>query len=116
MSFKKHLRRVGGPVLTTLAGLLVFLALIVPEQIFRLPPGNFVLNGLVRIPIEALVAVAVLLVLPERPRRILATVILTISSSVKWDFSGSYALSGMPVSAILVTLSTQPSRARSLSS
>lgn len=73
MSLRKRLRRVGGAVVTALAGLLVFLALVMPDQIFRLAPGNFVLNALVRIPIEALVAVAVLLALPERPRRIVAT-------------------------------------------
>nr|WP_245577401.1 sulfatase-like hydrolase/transferase [Actinoplanes globisporus] len=44
-----------------------------PDQITRLPPGNFWLNALVRIPIEAIVAVAVLLALPERARQILAT-------------------------------------------
>ena len=72
---KHHLRRVGGAVVTTLAALLVFLALVMPDQISRLPPGNFWLNGLVRIPIEALVAIAVLLVLPGRARRITATVL-----------------------------------------
>ncbi|GIE93149.1 sulfatase [Paractinoplanes rishiriensis] len=70
---KHHLRRVGGAVVTTLAALLVFLALVMPDQITRLPPGNFWLNALVRIPIEALVAIAVLLALPERGRRIVAT-------------------------------------------
>ncbi|MFF5294159.1 sulfatase-like hydrolase/transferase [Paractinoplanes globisporus] len=70
---KHHLRRVGGAVVTTLATLLVFLCLVMPDQITRLPPGNFWLNALVRIPIEAIVAVAVLLALPERARQILAT-------------------------------------------
>jgi len=70
-----HLRRVGGAVVTTLAALLVFLALVLPDQITRLPPGNFVLNALVRIPIEALVVIAVLLVLPGRARQIAATVL-----------------------------------------
>jgi hypothetical protein len=72
---KHHLRHVGGAVVTTLAALLVFLALVMPDQITRLPPGNFWVNALVRIPIEAIVAIAVLLALPERPRRILATVL-----------------------------------------
>ncbi len=103
MSLTKHLRRVGGAVLTTLAGLLVFLALVMPEQIFRLPPGNFVLNGLVRIPIEALVAVAVLLVLPERPRRIVATVLgvtlglLTVLKIIDMGFVGVLAREFDPV-------------------
>ena len=46
-------RRVGGALVTTLAAVLVFLALVLPDQITRLPPGNFWLNALVRIPIEA---------------------------------------------------------------
>jgi hypothetical protein len=70
---KHHLRRVGGAVVTTLAALLVFLALVMPDQITRLPPGNHVLSALVRIPIEALVAIAVLLAVPPRARRITAT-------------------------------------------
>ena len=72
---KHHLRRVGGAVVTTLAALLVFLELVMPDQITRLPPGNFWLNALVRIPIEAIVVIAVLLVLPERARRVGATVL-----------------------------------------
>ncbi|MEU4242227.1 sulfatase-like hydrolase/transferase [Actinoplanes sp. NPDC026619] len=68
-------RRVGGALVTTLAALLVFLELVMPDQITRLPPGNFWLNGLVRIPIEAIVAIAVLLALPERIRRIGATLL-----------------------------------------
>ncbi|MCU7725497.1 sulfatase [Actinoplanes sp. KI2] len=72
---KPHLRRVGGAVVTTLAVLLVFVSLVMPDQITRLAPGNFWLNALVRIPIEAIVAIAVLLALPERGRRILATIL-----------------------------------------
>ncbi|HET6483027.1 MAG TPA: sulfatase-like hydrolase/transferase [Actinoplanes sp.] len=75
MSVKKQVRRVSGGAVTTLAALLVFLALVLPDQITRLPPGNFWLTALVRIPIEALLAVAVLLVLPERGRRITATLL-----------------------------------------
>ena len=68
-----HLRRVGGALVTTLAALLVLLALVMPDQITRLPPGNSWGNALVRIPIEALVSIAVLLALPERARRVVAT-------------------------------------------
>jgi hypothetical protein len=74
VTLRKHLRRVGGVVVTTLASLLVFLELVLPDQITRLPPGNPVVNALVRIPIEGLVALAVLLVLPWKPRQIVATV------------------------------------------
>jgi len=90
-----HLRRVGGAVVTTLAALLVFLALVLPDQITRLPPGNFFLNGLVRIPIEALVAVAVLLALPARARRITATVlgfVLGLLTVIKIIDIGFYAV------------------------
>lgn len=73
--YKHHLRHVGGAVVTTLAALLVFLELVMPDQITRLPPGNFWLTALVRIPIEAIVAVAVLVVVPERARRVLATIL-----------------------------------------
>ena len=75
MSLLKHARPAGRTAVTTLAALLVFLALVMPDQITRLPPHNFVLNALVRIPIEALVAIALLLAVPERGRRVLATVL-----------------------------------------
>ncbi|WP_127501755.1 sulfatase-like hydrolase/transferase [Actinoplanes solisilvae] len=75
MSVNKQVRRIGGGVVTTLAAILVFLALVLPDQITRLPPGNFWLTALVRVPIEALLAVALLLALPARARRITATVL-----------------------------------------
>ncbi|MBB2942599.1 hypothetical protein FB565_002312 [Actinoplanes lutulentus] len=53
---------------TGFAAVLVFLALIVPDQIFRLPPGNSVFTALLRVPVEALVAGAILLLLPQRGR------------------------------------------------
>lgn len=56
-------------LVTALACVLVFLALVTPNQIDRLTPAV-----VVRIPVEALLAVAVLLVLPARPRRVVATV------------------------------------------
>jgi hypothetical protein len=90
-----HLRRVGGAVVTTLAALLVFLELVMPDQITRLPPGNFWLNALVRIPLEAIVAIAVLLALPERARRVGATVLgftLGLLTVVKVIDMGFYAV------------------------
>ncbi|MFI5893530.1 sulfatase-like hydrolase/transferase [Actinoplanes sp. NPDC051513] len=101
--FKRHLRHVGGAMLTTLAALLVFLELVMPDQITRLPPGNFWLNALVRIPIEAVVAVAVLLALPARPRRVLATLLgltlglLTIVKIVDMGFFAVLAREFDPV-------------------
>ncbi len=56
-------------ILTVLAGLLVLCALVIPRTIDQLTPAAFL-----RIPVEGLVAVAVLLVLPARPRRIVAAV------------------------------------------
>lgn len=91
----KHLRRVGGAVVTTLSVLLVFLALVVPDQITRLPPGNFFLYALVRVPIEAIVAIAVLLALPDRWRRVLATVlgfVLGLLTVIKIVDVGFYAV------------------------
>ncbi|GAA0587996.1 hypothetical protein GCM10010172_86270 [Paractinoplanes ferrugineus] len=96
MSQKQHhLRRVGGAVVTTLAALLVFLELVMPDQITRLPPGNFWLNGFVRIPLEAIVAIALLLALPARARRIGATVLgfaLGLLTIVKIIDMGFYAV------------------------
>ncbi|MET0426548.1 MAG: sulfatase [Actinoplanes sp.] len=92
---RKRLRRVGGAALTTLAVLLVFLALVMPDQITRLPPGNPVGNALVRIPIEALVAIAVLLALGDRPRRIVALILgltLGLLTVIKIVDMGFYAV------------------------
>ena len=68
VSQPKPYRRVIRHVTTGFAVVLVFLALIVPDQITRLPPGNSVFTALVRIPAEALIAGAVLLLLPARGR------------------------------------------------
>jgi hypothetical protein len=56
-------------ILTVLGGLLVFLALTVPREAGQLTPLVFL-----RIPVEALVGVAGLLVLPARVRRVAALV------------------------------------------
>lgn len=63
-------RRVAGRVLTGLAGLLVFLALVVPE---RADQGGFA--ALLRIPVEGLLGAALLLVLPDRARRVMAALL-----------------------------------------
>jgi hypothetical protein len=68
-------RRVAAVVLTVLAAVLVFLALVVPDQITRLPAGSSVPAALVRIPIEALAAFALLLALPGRARSVVAGVL-----------------------------------------
>lgn len=68
-------RRAAGWVLTFLAAVLVFLALIVPDQITRLPPGFSPWAALVRIPVEGLVGFALLLALPARVRPVAAGVL-----------------------------------------
>ncbi|MGK5678270.1 sulfatase-like hydrolase/transferase [Actinoplanes sp. URMC 104] len=75
VSVNKNVRRIGAAVVTVLAALLVILALVLPDQITRLPPGNFWGKALVRVPIEGLAAVALLLALPDRARRVTATVL-----------------------------------------
>ncbi|MFG2168678.1 alkaline phosphatase family protein [Micromonospora chersina] len=57
-------RRVAGAVLTGLAALLVVAALMAPDRLADVGPG-----AVLRIPVEALVAVALLLALPARARR-----------------------------------------------
>ncbi len=85
-------RVVGARVLTAFAGLLVLIALVVPDQIDQLRPAAFV-----RIPIEALVILALVLVLPEKPRRIVAItfgVVLGLLTVVKFFNMGFFAVFG----------------------
>jgi len=76
-------------VITALAGLLVLVALVAPNEISRLTLGAFV-----RIPIEGLLGVALLLVLPARFRRWVAVLagvalgLLTILRIFDLGFSG----------------------------
>ncbi|WP_237707835.1 alkaline phosphatase family protein [Hoyosella subflava] len=82
-------RRVPEWLLTTLAALLVFLALIAPPDIQHLTP-----LAILRIPVEGLLAAALLLVLPARPRRIVALALgsllglLTLLRIIQMAFSG----------------------------
>jgi hypothetical protein len=100
---KSAVRRVAGWALTALAALLVFLALIVPDQVTRLTPGSFVPGAFVRIPVEALAGIAVLLVLPPRARRPVAVVfgavlgILTILKIIDIGFFAVLARQFDPV-------------------
>jgi hypothetical protein len=64
-----RVRRVAAGVTTALAAVLVFVALVAPDQHTKLTPGVFV-----RIPIEGVLGFALLLILPSRPRKILAVV------------------------------------------
>ncbi|MFG3682375.1 sulfatase [Micromonospora chalcea] len=63
-------RRLLGAAVTALAGVLVLVALVAPNEVNRLTFG-----ALLRIPVEGLLAVALLLVLPPRPRRVVATLL-----------------------------------------
>jgi hypothetical protein len=85
-------------VTTVLAGLLVFFALVAPNQVGRLTPGAFV-----RIPVEALLGVALLLALAARVRRVVAAIIgvvlglLTILKFVDMGFYEALGRSFDPV-------------------
>jgi phosphatidylglycerophosphate synthase len=57
-------------VLTVMAVLVVWAALVAPDQLGRLTPGAFV-----RLPLEGVIVVALALVVPARTRRLLACVI-----------------------------------------
>ncbi|MET8063574.1 sulfatase, partial [Micromonospora sp. NPDC005313] len=62
--------RLVAATVTALAAALVLVALVAPSDVNRFSPGAFL-----RIPVEGLVAVALLLVLPARPRRVAATIL-----------------------------------------
>jgi hypothetical protein len=62
-------RRVAAGIVTTLACLLVLFALMVPGDLTGITPGGFV-----RIPLEGLIVVALVAVLPPRPRLVVAVV------------------------------------------
>jgi hypothetical protein len=85
-------RHVVAWVITALACLLVLFALVAPNQLDRLTPGAFV-----RIPVEGLLGVALVLVLPARPRRVVAVIagvalgVLTILKVVDMGFYASLA-------------------------
>jgi hypothetical protein len=67
---RSRVRTVATGAVTVLACLLVWFALVAPNQLGRLTPLSFL-----RIPIEGLVVVALLLVLPHRAKRIMATIV-----------------------------------------
>ena len=61
--------------LTAAAALLVFVALVVPDQLARVKPGQFVPGAFLRIPLEGIVGAAVLLIVPARARKSAAVLI-----------------------------------------
>ena len=72
-AWRRRVHTVAAIVTTVLAVLLVWFGLVGPDQISRLTPTAFV-----RIPVEGLVLVAVVVVLPRRARWITAAVIGTL--------------------------------------
>lgn len=82
-----------------LSAVIVWGVLVAPDQIERLSPGAFV-----RVPIEALVLVAVALVLPTRPRQVLAGVagvLFGLITVVKILDVGFYEELGRPFDPVL---------------
>jgi hypothetical protein len=85
-------------VITVLAGVLVFCALTAPREIDQLTPAAFL-----RLPVEGLAAVAVLLLLPARPRRVVAAVggavlgLLTVIKVIDMGFLSTLARPFDPV-------------------
>ena len=70
---RRRVRTVAAVVITILAGLLVWFALVGPDQISR-----FSLAAFVRIPIEGLVGIAILVLLPRRTRIVVAALAGTV--------------------------------------
>jgi len=92
-------RRVAAWVTTALAALLVLFALIAPNDLSRLTPGAFV-----RIPVEGLLGVALLLVLPARARRVVAALVgvaLGLLTIVKILDMGFFAVLSRPFDPVL---------------
>lgn len=82
-----------------LAGLLVLFALLVPNELGRITPAAFL-----RLPVEAILAVAVALVLPSRVRRpvaALAGLVLSVLLIVKLVDIGFHAVLARPFDLVL---------------
>ncbi|MFG3115643.1 hypothetical protein ACGF4C_14680 [Streptomyces sp. NPDC048197] len=71
-----------GAVTSVLAAVLVFGALVLPDDLIRLPPGAFV-----RIPVEGTAGAALPLLLPPRPRRTVAV----LAGTYRWRSLGPAA-------------------------
>jgi hypothetical protein len=96
---RRRWRTAAARVTTVLAGLLVLLALVAPNQPSRLTPGAFV-----RIPVEGLLGAALVLVLPPRVRRVVAVlggVLLGLLALVKVVDAGFYEVLDRPFDLVL---------------
>jgi hypothetical protein len=92
-------RRVAAWVTTALACLLILFALIAPNDVNRLTPAAFI-----RIPVEGLLGVALVLVLPARARRVavaLVGVILGLLTILKILDMGFFAVLARPFDPVL---------------
>ncbi len=101
---RRRWRRVLAGAVTALAAVLVFLALSTPNNISRLPEGSNTALAFVRIPLEALIGVAVLLALPARARKtvaILGGALLGVLTIVKVVDMGFYAALARPFNPVL---------------
>ena len=93
-----QVRLVGSRVVTGLAGLLLLFVLVVPNQLSQLKPVAFL-----RVPVEAIVAVALVLLLPPRGARITAAVgglllgTLTVVNFIDMGFYAAFARPFHPV-------------------
>ncbi|MBE1491090.1 alkaline phosphatase family protein [Plantactinospora soyae] len=98
-------RAVAAGLTTALACLLVLFALLAPNRISQLTPGEFL-----RVPVEGLLAVALVLVLPPRARRIVAVpigVLLGVLTIMKLIDMGFYAALARPFNPVLDWISIE---------
>ncbi|HET9516812.1 MAG TPA: sulfatase [Actinoplanes sp.] len=89
---------------TGLAALFVFLALATPDQITRLPPDSYLPYAFVRLPIEGILAGFLLILLPHRARRPVATglgLLLGLIVVVKAVDMGFWAALSRPFDPVL---------------
>jgi hypothetical protein len=101
---RRRWRRALAAAGTALAAVLVFLALSTPNNISRLPEGSSTAQAFIRIPLEALIGVAVLLALPARARKAVAVLggtVLGILTLVKVVDMGFYAVLSRPFNPVL---------------
>jgi hypothetical protein len=101
-----QVRRVAGWVLTVLACLLVLFALVAPDDLSLLTP-----TALLRIPVEGLVVVALVLVLPVRAMRIVVAVfgvLLGLLTVVKIIDMGFFVAMSRPFDPVLDWALYQP--------
>ena len=97
-------RRILAGTVTAVAAVLVFFALATPNNISRLPEGSSTAQALIRIPIEALLGLAILLAVPGRARKVVAViggVLLGLLSIIKIIDIGFYTALARPFNPVL---------------